>query len=87
MVPPPAPAVPTPWRVRWTDEPNGDELMRTFADAWALAMPEPDEAGWHIQPRDVVLAAFNGGADAFRVAWNDDGREVWLHFDEAVAAA
>lgn len=90
LPPAPAPAEPTPWRVHWTDEPNDDELLRSFEDAWPLAMPVPGEegGGWHIQPRDIVLAAFNAGADAFRVAWNDDGqREVWIHFDAAAAAA
>lgn len=85
MVVSPAPEPPTPWRVRWTDEPNGDELMRSFADAWALAMPDPDDdenGNWHIPvARGAVLEAFNAGAVAIRVAWSADGHEVWIHFD------
>jgi hypothetical protein len=78
----------TPWRVHWSDEPNDDERLRSFPDAWALAMPDPEEAGWHFpETRAVVLEAFNAGAIAIRVAWNNDGREVWLHFDAPPPAA
>jgi hypothetical protein len=55
--------------------------MRSFVDAWALAMPEPG-GNWHIPlAREAVLEAFNAGAVAIRVAWSADGHEVWLHFD------
>ena len=84
MVPPPAPdpdAPPTPWRVRWIDDgPDADERLRTFADAWALAQPDPTEHGWQFALRDVVLQAFNAGASQMRVASHRDA-EVWIHFD------
>jgi hypothetical protein len=85
MVLPPAPdpdAPPTPWRVRWTDEPDADERCRSFADAWGLSQNiDPAENGWRFARRDPVIEAFNAGAGQMRVAWCADGREVWIHFE------
>ena len=55
-------------------------MMRTFADAWAVAMPDPDENGWHIAARAAVLAEFNGGALSIRVAWRHADDEVWITY-------
>ncbi len=56
------------------DEEPIEEIMGSFADAWALAQPDPQhERGWRIQRRADVVAAFAAGEQDMIVAHHPNG--------------
>lgn len=63
------------WRVTFYEEGEEPivEIMRSFADAWALAQPNPEEDGlaWRFEPRAQVLARFQDpqANHTIRVCW------------------
>ncbi len=64
------------WRVVFyeVDEEPIEEIMSSFADAWALAQPDPQhERGWRIQRRADVIAAFAAGEQDMIVAHHPNG--------------
>jgi hypothetical protein len=64
------------WRVVFydVDEQPIEEIMSSFADAWALAQPDPQhERGWRIQRRADVVAAFAAGEQDMIVAHHPNG--------------
>lgn len=65
------------WRVTFYEK--GDEplveMMRSFADAWALAQPYPEDDGlaWHFAgARAQIKARFEAGENSIRVCWVDN---------------
>ena len=64
------------WRVVFyeVDEQPIEEIMRSFADAFALALPDPvHEPGWTSMRRAQVIAAFAAGAVEVVVARHPGG--------------
>jgi len=64
------------WRVVFyeVDEQPVEEIMRSFADAFALALPDPlMEPGWTSLRRAEVVAAFAAGAAEVVVARHPHG--------------
>lgn len=64
------------WRVTFYEE--GEEPlvedMRSFADAWALAQPNPEDDGlaWRFAgARAQIKARFEAGENSIRVCWVD----------------
>ena len=64
------------WRVTFyeVDEQPIEEIMRSFADAFALSLPDPQhEPGWASMRRAEVVAAFAAGAAEVVVARHPGG--------------
>ena len=68
------------WAVTWT--PEGEvEIMKSFADAWALSQPYPDDnIPWTYTRKADIRARFHAGETRVRVAWveGDEGTAVWI---------
>jgi hypothetical protein len=64
------------WRITWYEEGEEPlvEVVSSFADAWALAQPYPDEDGlqWQWMPRQDAHLQFANGAQALVAAWVDN---------------
>lgn len=69
------------WKVTWAPE-GDEELMKNFADAWAIAQPYPDENGpnWTYTRKAEVRALFHAGVKKVRVAWVEGNAQlgVWI---------
>jgi hypothetical protein len=68
------------WAVTWA--PEGEvEIMKNFADAWAIAQPYPEDDGpdWTYTRKAEVRALFHAGVKKVKVAWVEGGQEaVWI---------
>jgi hypothetical protein len=68
------------WAVTWTPE-GEEEIMKSFADAWALSQPYPDNnIPWIYTRKAEIRARFHTGETKIRVAWveGDEGTAVWI---------
>jgi hypothetical protein len=64
------------WRITWYEDGEEPmvEVVSSFADAWALAQPYPDEDGlqWRWTPRQDARLQFANGSQAVVAAWVDN---------------
>jgi hypothetical protein len=69
------------WAVKW--DPEGEvEVMKNFADAWAIAQPYPEDDGpaWIYTRKAEIRALFHAGVKKVRVAWveGNNPQAVWI---------
>lgn len=68
------------WRITWYEEGEDPlvEVIGSFADAWALAQPYPDEDGlpWQWLPRADAILQFENGAQSVVAAWVDNVNRI-----------
>ena len=65
------------WRVTWYDADDEPvvEVVRAFADAWAISQPgdDDDDLDWRFTTRQATLDSFNqDGVATVTVAWTTD---------------
>lgn len=67
------------WKVIWSPE-GDEEIMKSFADAWAIAQPYPDDNGpaWNYTRKAEIHALFEAGVAKVRVAWSEGNAAVWI---------
>ena len=68
------------WAVSWTPD-DEVESMKSFADAWALSQPYPDDnIPWIYTRKAEIRARFHAGETKIRVAWveGDENTCVWI---------
>ena len=69
------------WAVTWVPE-GEEEVMKNFADAWAISQPYPEDNGpaWIYTRKADIRALFHAGVKKVRVAWveGDNQQAVWI---------
>lgn len=70
------------WRITWYEEGEEPlvEIVSSFADAWVLAQPYPedDNLPWKWVERHIAVQRFAAGERAVRAAWVDNATQTFV---------